>query len=138
MSQRADRLASDTWAVVPVKRLHHAKRRLAPVLDPVQRREFFQAMVEDVLNSVCAVSSLSGVMVVTPDPLVMSIAEAFSAEVLKEEESRGHTSAVERAATTLVKRGVSTMPMRVYLDHRQHCVHRPSGPLLFLTNPLSW
>ena len=60
-------LASKTCAIVPVKALAHAKRRLAPVLPAEARRQLVLAMLEDVLAASRAVTRCGRIVVVTPD-----------------------------------------------------------------------
>lgn len=55
------------WAVVPVKALAHAKRRLTPALDAAGRRRLTRAMLRDVLEVLRATPGLSGVAVVTSE-----------------------------------------------------------------------
>ena len=38
------------WAVIPVKQISQAKQRLSKILSSEERRDFFSAMLEDVLN----------------------------------------------------------------------------------------
>lgn len=97
------------WAVVPVKDLTRAKRRLADLLVPEDRRGFYAAMLSDVLEAVTAVPSLAGVMVVTRDPEAAALAQRYGAQVLAEESNRGHSRAVARGAAQLRHRGIATM-----------------------------
>jgi 2-phospho-L-lactate guanylyltransferase len=97
------------WAVVPVKDLHHAKQRLAGVLDAAQRRAFFAAMLEDVLAALAASEGLAGILVVTRDPQVCDLAARYGARLLIERESRGHTAASSLGAATLAEEGAAGM-----------------------------
>ena len=56
-----------TYAIVPVKALALAKRRLAPVLPDAARRRLVLAMLEDVLAAIAGVREIERVVVVTPD-----------------------------------------------------------------------
>ena len=86
------------WAVVLVKPLHLAKRRLIPVLQPSERIELAQAMFEDVLDAVTGAGPmLRGLIVVTRDGTVAQLARRAGAVVLQDEESDGMNGALRRA-----------------------------------------
>jgi 2-phospho-L-lactate guanylyltransferase len=91
-------------AAVPVKDLAHAKQRLLPVLDPVERRALARAMLADVLRALRALP-LDAVWVVTREPETAALARALGAEPLAEAENRGHTAAVAAAQTEAARRG---------------------------------
>jgi 2-phospho-L-lactate/phosphoenolpyruvate guanylyltransferase len=84
-----------TWAIVPVKRLSQAKRRLAPVLPAHARRQLVIAMLQDVLAALVQVREIDRVLVVTPDAQVAEIARAAGAAVLSEARSAGLNAAVK-------------------------------------------
>lgn len=98
-----------TVAVVPVKDLAQAKQRLAARLEPRQRRALVLLMLEDVLLTLRRVPALSGIMVVTREGEVAARAAQFGAEVLLEPANDGYTSAVDRAARELARRGEPAM-----------------------------
>ncbi len=100
---------SDIWAVVPVKDLQGAKQRLAEVLSAKERQELFAAMLEDVLCALAASSGLTGILVVTRDPLGQLLAARYGARVLVEEENRGHTAASSLGARTLRQERIGAM-----------------------------
>jgi len=91
-------------AAVPAKDFAAAKERLRAVLGPAERRALARAMLEDVLDAVCA-ASFQTVFVVTRDPEVEECVERFPVEVLREDSSRGHTAAVALAQAAAVSRG---------------------------------
>jgi 2-phospho-L-lactate guanylyltransferase len=91
-------------AAVPVKDLAHAKQRLLPVLDPVERRALARAMLADVLRALRA-PPLDAVWVVTREPETAALARALGAEPLAEAENRGHTAAVAAAQTEAARCG---------------------------------
>jgi 2-phospho-L-lactate guanylyltransferase len=91
-------------AAVPVKDLAHAKQRLLPVLDPVERRALARAMLADVLRALRALP-LDAAWVVTREPETAALARALGAEPLAEAENRGHTAAVAAAQTEAARRG---------------------------------
>lgn len=55
------------WALVPLKALDNAKRRLAPALEPADRRRLARVMCRDVLDAVASAQGLSGVALVTSE-----------------------------------------------------------------------
>ena len=97
------------WAVLPAKNFNDAKQRLASVLDAQARRELFQAMFEDVLSTLSGVDELEGVLVVTRDDTASAMAAKYGAHVLREDENRGQTAAVEAAAIWLARQRVEGM-----------------------------
>jgi 2-phospho-L-lactate/phosphoenolpyruvate guanylyltransferase len=85
-----------TVAIVPVKTLGEAKRRLAPALAPAQRRRLVLTMLEDVLGLLGQVDAIARILVVTPDADVASIATARGAVVVGEERCGGDLNAAVR------------------------------------------
>jgi 2-phospho-L-lactate guanylyltransferase len=83
-----------TWAIVPVKRLSQAKRRLVPVLPAEARRRLVLAMLADVLGAVAHVEGIDKVLVVTPDAVVAEVAREAGAFVLAEPRAAGLNAAV--------------------------------------------
>lgn len=55
-------------AVVPVKGRDGAKTRLAPLLEPEERTRLVLDMLERVLGACAAAESITGTLLVTPDP----------------------------------------------------------------------
>ena len=100
---------TDIHAVVPVKDLGNAKQRLAGVLGQPQRIALFRAMLEDVLEALAGAVSLAGIVLVTRDEEAIALGRRYGAECLIEPENRGHTAAVEFAATALARRGADAL-----------------------------
>ncbi len=99
------------WAVVPVKELGDAKRRLAGYLSVEEREELVLAMLGDVLEALSR-SDLTGTMVVTRDPRIAELARDFGAEVM-EVSVRGLNAALRQASAALAgrdARGVIALP----------------------------
>ena len=99
------------WAVIPVKNLNEAKHRLESVLNPIQRRNLFAAMLEDVLATVMAVPEFEQVAVATICPTAAEIARRNGASVLSTVQDEGQTKAVARTASTLEENGIKHMLM---------------------------
>ncbi len=95
------------WALVPVKRLDHAKSRLSGVLDPAERRALAKAMLYDVLAALAGVGGLAGILVVTADPEAAATATSFGATVLAEPEEEGLNAAIAHGMAWLEERGKS-------------------------------
>jgi 2-phospho-L-lactate guanylyltransferase len=104
---------SGVWAVVPVKTFANAKSRLSAALPPEARRRLAQAMFEDVLDALGAARGLTGIAVVTVDPVARQVATIAGARVIDLFAQEGHTIAVNGAAALLASEGaeaVVTMP----------------------------
>jgi 2-phospho-L-lactate/phosphoenolpyruvate guanylyltransferase len=94
-----------TCAIVPVKSLTEAKRRLASALAPAARRQLVLTMLEDVLTAARAVGQIDALLVVTPDPQVAELARGQGAETLMEERADGLNAAVRRGLTEAQRQG---------------------------------
>jgi 2-phospho-L-lactate guanylyltransferase len=73
-----------TCAIVPVKALGEAKRRLASVLPAWARERLVVAMLQDVLAALAGAQGIDWVAVVTADARVAALAESRGASVLPE------------------------------------------------------
>lgn len=87
---------SGIWAIVPVKRLSHAKQRLAPVLSRNERAKLARTMLHEVLTTLCATPELTGIVVVTGDPMVAKLATLFDARVVTDATETGINAAVQQ------------------------------------------
>jgi 2-phospho-L-lactate guanylyltransferase len=76
--------SSRTCAIVPVKTLGRAKRRLASVLPEAARHRLVLTMLEDVLAVLADVENIDCVVVVTPDARVAALAQSRGATVVPE------------------------------------------------------
>ena len=98
-----------TWAVVPVKDLAGAKKRLSDVLSPDERHALAVAMLHDVLDALANTRALDGVAVVTRDPEAEALAAAPGAQVWREERNGGESAAVEFGARQCLERSIPAM-----------------------------
>jgi 2-phospho-L-lactate guanylyltransferase len=73
-----------TCAIVPVKALGRAKRRLSHVLTDAARQRLMLTMLEDVLSALAGVESIDCIVVVTPDARVAALAQGRGATVVPE------------------------------------------------------
>lgn len=71
--------------LVPVKALTDAKGRLAPWLNPIERRLLTIAMLEDVVAALQAVPGLERPAVISPDREIWRRADAMGCRVIEEE-----------------------------------------------------
>lgn len=97
------------WAVVPVKPLRGALRRLRPALEAPVRRELQVAMLSDVLGACAGARGLAGVLVVTSDPDASDMARAIAraAVVPDHDPPRGMNAAVARGLATVAAEGAA-------------------------------
>src|SRR5258708_27392403 len=100
---------ADVWAIIPVKKTHDAKQRLAPLLPAPLRQKLALAMLEDVLDAVTKVRGLGGVILVTVDPQAIALARRYGAETIEDGAHDGHTGAVTAGARYLIAHGHNTM-----------------------------
>ena len=98
---------SGVWAVIPVKPLRGALRRLTPALDAPVRRALQVAMLTDVLGACAGARQLAGVMVVTSDPDATALAERIAgARVVPDHAPpRGMNAAVVRGLAAVAGQG---------------------------------
>lgn len=89
-------IASDIWAVVPVKPFRIAKQRLACILQTSERAHLARIMAEDVLDALAAsMDVLAGVIVVTSDVQAAALARRRGLQPLIEPQPAG----INRALT---------------------------------------
>ena len=103
-----------TWALVPVKDLERAKRRLAGALDPAARRGLSLAMLADVLDALDATpgldatTGLDGIAVVSRDADVTALARRRGLRVIPEA-GAGLNAAVAQAGNVLSAEGCARL-----------------------------
>jgi 2-phospho-L-lactate guanylyltransferase len=107
------------WAIVPIKALESAKRRLADVLTPDERRALMLAMARDVLTALARCRALTGVLIVSRAPEADALAQAFGTERFAESPdadlSMALTQAAEHLGEHLGAKGVMIVPADVPL-----------------------
>lgn len=87
----------DMWAIVPLKSLESAKRRLADVLSPDERRALMLAMARDVLTALARCRALAGVLIVSRSPEADALAQTFGTERFMESPDADLTQALTQA-----------------------------------------
>ncbi|MGE0623010.1 MAG: 2-phospho-L-lactate guanylyltransferase [Pseudomonadales bacterium] len=107
------------WAIVPLKSLESAKRRLAGKLSAGERRDLMLAMARDVLAALCRAKRLSGILIVSRTPEADALAQTFSTERFAESPDADLPEALTQASAYLTRhfgaRGVMVIPADVPL-----------------------
>ncbi len=93
-----------TVAILPVKSFRDAKQRLDPSLEPGPRRLLAEAMFADVLVALRRSRSIDRIVVVSTDHRAQSIAGAYGASLL-DEDDRGHNYAAARGIRHALEQG---------------------------------
>jgi len=99
----------DTWAVIPVKPLDHAKSRLAGILTLEQRASLVIRLFEHTLDVLCDWNILSLIMVVSASQKIWQISERYGVNVLKEPEAINLNLSLEFARQEIIRRGADAM-----------------------------
>lgn len=94
-----------TWALVPLKRLDRAKRRLAPALSGPERGRLVLAMVKDVLAVLDAVERIEWTLLVSNEPEAGCLLPRGNFEVFYSAQSEGMNRELEHAAAYASARG---------------------------------
>jgi 2-phospho-L-lactate/phosphoenolpyruvate guanylyltransferase len=96
-------------ALIPVRSIAGAKKRLAGCLDEARREELALAMLEDMLAALSAATRLDRIVVVSSDTGLLAHARRCGAEALDEGPARGLNGAVAWAAAELEGQGVTRL-----------------------------
>jgi 2-phospho-L-lactate guanylyltransferase len=72
------------WAIIPVKPLREGKSRLAGVLVEEKRITLNQAMLEATLKTLSSVTQIDQILVISRDPLVISLSQQWGASSILE------------------------------------------------------
>ena len=100
-------MESSTWIVIPVRSLTDGKRRLAPVLDPDERAGLVRRMFLRTLEA--AIEAGPPVLVVSPDPVALTLARDRVATGLEEPRPVELNHALELAAREAAARGATAL-----------------------------
>lgn len=95
------------WAIVPIKPFEFAKARLAPVLEPGQRRDLMRAMAMDVLESLAETPGIERIVLVSSEPEANAMAAEVGASLLLEEAGGGLNAAVAQGARLAIEGGAA-------------------------------
>lgn len=96
------------WVVLPAKNFSYAKQRLAGLLTPLERRDLFHAMLEDVLSVLSSHPLIHGIVLVSDDPTARLLAQQYQVEYLDESGLfvKGLNAVVQSVVQILARRGV--------------------------------
>jgi 2-phospho-L-lactate/phosphoenolpyruvate guanylyltransferase len=100
-----------TTAVIPVKGLTSANRRLEATLAPPDRHRLAEALFLDTLAKLPKSRCLDDLLVVTSDPSVERQARWFGHRVLKQEGDDGHSQAATAGARAAMAAGAERVAM---------------------------
>ena len=90
--------------LIPFKNRETAKQRLAPVLQPEERRTLAEAMLEDVFEAIGMWRARPPVMVISGDPFACTLAQRYGFEVLNDGKNGSETDAIEMAVRVCAER----------------------------------
>ena len=97
------------WAVIPVKQISQAKQRLSKILSPVERRDFFSAMLEDVLSIMVKIDFFEKIILATNCPHAISIAGRHGITHFETGPDDGLNLAAGETVNHLIENGISDM-----------------------------
>ena len=97
------------WAVIPVKRISQAKQRLSQLLSPEERRDFFSAMLEDVLSMMVKIDFFKKIILATNCPHAISIAGRHGITHFETGPDDGLNQAAGETVNHLLENGISDM-----------------------------
>jgi 2-phospho-L-lactate guanylyltransferase len=107
------------WAIVPVKSFDAAKKRLASLLSPDERRLLMLAMARDVLTALSRAQRLEGVLIASRAPEADALAQSFGTERFAESPDADLPGTLTQAADYLTTRlhatGIFVVPADVPL-----------------------
>ena len=99
-----------TQAVIPVKPMERALRRLSRVLSPAERRALQAAMLTDLLDACAACPGLAGTLVVTSDTEAAALAAERRMAVLPDHDPpKGINAAVAIGRADAARRGMRAL-----------------------------
>ena len=97
------------WAVIPVKQISQAKQRLSQLLSSEERRDFFSAMLEDVLTIMVKIDFFEKIILATNCPHAISIAGRHGITHFETGPDDGLNLAAGETVNHLLENGISDM-----------------------------
>ena len=97
------------WAVIPVKQISQAKQRLSKILSSEERRDFFSAMLEDVLSMMVKISFFEKIILATNCPHAISIAGRHGITHFETGPDDGLNQAAGETVNHLLENGIRDM-----------------------------
>ena len=97
------------WAVIPVKQISQAKQRLSKILSSEERRDFFSAMLEDVLSMMAKIDFFEKIILATNCPHAISIAGRHGITHFETGPDDGLNQAAGETVNHLLENGIRDM-----------------------------
>ena len=97
------------WAVIPVKQISQAKQRLSKILSSEERRDFFSAMLEDVLSMMVKIDFFEKIILATNCPHAISIAGRHGITHFETGPDNGLNQAAGETVNHLLENGIRDM-----------------------------
>ena len=97
------------WAVIPVKQISQAKQRLSKILSSEERRDFFSAMLEDVLSMMVKIDFFEKIILATNCPHAISIAGRHGITHFETGPDDGLNQAAGETVNHLLENGIRDM-----------------------------
>ena len=97
------------WAVFPVKQISQAKQRLSKILSSEERRDFFSAMLEDVLSMMVKIDFFEKIILATNCPHAISIAGFHGITHFETGPDDGLSQAAGETVNHLLENGIRDM-----------------------------
>lgn len=97
------------WAVLPMKNIEHAKSRLSAVLSDEERREMVLSLYENTLAQIKHWNRLSGILIVSADPVFRPACDETHIHFLQEENGENLNKSIRLATETLKSEGADAM-----------------------------
>ena len=97
------------WAVIPVKQISQAKQRLSIILSSEERRDFFSAMLEDVLSMMVKIDFFEKIILATNCPHAISIAGRHGITHFETGPDDGLNQAAGETVNHLLENGIRDM-----------------------------
>ena len=97
------------WAVIPVKQISQAKQRLSPILSKEERKDFFSAMLEDVLSMMVKIDFFKKIILATNCPHAISIAVRHGITHFETGPDDGLNQAAGETVNHLLENGIRDM-----------------------------
>lgn len=94
--------------LIPVKSLTRAKQRLADALNAIQRAQFAEAMLRDVMTAASGIADRCDVALVTGDAHAQALAAEFRFIVIEDTRNESETAAIAMATAWCEQRGYET------------------------------
>ena len=95
-------------AVIPVRTLEGAKSRLGGVLDAEERQDLVRLLLERTIAAAGLVAQVASILVVSPDPAILELAQRSGAEPLRQR-GEGLNEGLEQAVAHAIGGGATAV-----------------------------